>query len=569
MTTTRKMAAAALALLAGVVALMMPVQAHAGSYTVAECSPPLTSEAANVGFDRNSEHFTELRDCSPNGGGLQINHVLVGTATGTEANRYGAFVFQAPPGTCISGGTVYSRLGTEHGIHGYLFVSPFSGPSVVTQNQNDDQLHLSAVPGGCNLFFGGRLECTQPESGGRCVGQTPNAHMILKQVRLQLTDNTQPTMTLGGSMFSGAKLRSSQTIDVSAADQGAGIRAVGISVNGQPATGSDLGGSCHLLPENATSWMAPCPQSFSNTYTLNTEAPPFHDGSNEIGVCVTDYATLTPANTVCESRTVFVDALCPASPRAGGAKVTAGFGNGKSNRILVWGKRSLIRGKVLDGSNNGVAGAQVCVEGHMLLNGRPFRLLGTPTTNEAGGWSFKLNRGASRELLIAYRANGQQVETTLLLHMRSRPTLRASKLVTRDQKKVVFSGQIPGPACAERVVVLKGSVPGARRSFLVRRARTDGLCHYRMFYRFSPVGAPTRFVFNALVPQQADYPYLRGRSKPRFVKVRPCGVACEKRAHKHKHHKRHHHHGQQAPEPQAPQAHAATVARIATSADRR
>jgi hypothetical protein len=308
--------------------------------------------------------------------------------------------------------------------------------------------------------------------------------------------------------------------------------------------------------------MAPCPQSFSNSYTLNTEAPPFHDGSNEVGVCIADYATLTPANTVCESRTVFVDALCPASPRAGGAKVTAGFGNGKSHRILVRGKRALIRGKVLDGSNNGVAGAQVCVEGHMLLTGRPFRLLGTPTTNEAGGWSFKLNRGASRELLIAYRANGQQVETTLLLHMRARPTLRASKLVTRDQKKVVFSGQVPGPACAERVVILKGSVPGARRSFLVRRARTDGLCHYRMFYRFSPIGAPTRFVFNALVPQQAGYPYLRGRSKPRFVKVRPCGVACERRAHKH--HKKHKHHHKRRHHKQAQRQ-----SLMATSAERR
>lgn len=550
MTTTRKTATAALALLAGVIALMLPAKAHAGSYTVAECSPPLTSEAADVGFSRNSEHFTELRDCSPNGGGLVVGHVLVGTATGTEANRYGAFVFQAPAGTCISGGTVYSRLGTEHGIHGYLFVSPFSGPSVITQNQNDDQLHLSAVPGGCNLFFGGRLECTQPDSGGRCVGQTPNAHMILKQVRLQLTDNTQPTMNLGGSMFSGAKLRSSQTIDVSAADQGAGIRAIGISVNGTAAGGSDLGGSCHLLPENATSRMAPCPQSFSNTYTLNTEAPPFRDGENSVTVCVADYATLTPANSVCDTRTVFVDALCPASPRAGGAKVTAGFGNGKTHRVLVWGKRALIRGKVLDGGGNPVAGAQVCVEGHMLLGGRPLRLLGTPTTNEAGGWSFKLNRGASRELVIAYRASGQQVETSLLLHIRSRPTLRVNKLVTRDQKKVVFSGQIPGPACAERVVILKGSVPGARRSFLVRRARTDGLCHYRMFYRFSPVGGPTKFVFNALVPQQAGYPYLRGKSKPRFVKVRPCGVACKvhkhkhHKKHKHKHHKRHHKHKQ-------------------------
>ena len=44
-------------------------------------------------------------------------------------------------------------------------------------------------------------------------------------------------------MFSGAELRGPQTISVSAADQGAGLRSVQVVVNGQGATGDDLSGS--------------------------------------------------------------------------------------------------------------------------------------------------------------------------------------------------------------------------------------------------------------------------------------------------------------------------------------
>jgi hypothetical protein len=545
MTTTRKYATALVLMLVGIFGFAFPVAAQAGSYVVAQCSPGLFQAAPDAGYGTNSDHFSPIQDCGTNGEGLQIGHVLVGTATGTEQNRFGAFVFQAASGTCISGGTVYSRFATENGIHGYLAVSPDAGASVVTQNQNDDQLHLSAIPGGCWRFLVERLECTAPNEGSRCVGPTPNAHARIKQIFIQITDVSSPTLAIGGSMFAvaGGTVRGQQTVSVNAADQGAGLRAVSVTVNGSPAAGDDLSASCNPLPENLTSRMAPCPPTFSKTYTLNTEAAPFKDGVNTVSVCAADYATAGTPNTVCENREITVDALCPASPRSGGAAVTAGFGNGKANRVLPYGKKALLRGRVLDGAGNGVEGAQVCVEGHMLLSGRTFRLLGTPTTNQAGGWEFKLNRGASRELLVAYRANGQQVETThLLLHVRAHAALHVNKLVTRDQKRVVFSGSIPGPSASERVVILKGSVPGARRSFLVRRARTDALGNYRMFYRFSPVGAPTKFVFRTLVPQQSGYPYIQGRSPRHFVKVRPCGRACEKRHHHHKH--KHHHHKQ-------------------------
>jgi hypothetical protein len=69
-------------------------------------------------------------------------------------------------------------------------------------------------------------------------------------------------------------------------------------------------------------------------------------------------------------------------------------------------------------------------------------------------------------------------------------------------------------------VVVRGTVPGAKRKFLVRRAKTDPLCHYRVAYAFTPVPVPTRFVFSAVVPEQNGYPYVRGHSVVRYIRVR-------------------------------------------------
>lgn len=154
------------------------------------------------------------------------------------------------------------------------------------------------------------------------------------------------------------------------------------------------------------------------------------------------------------------------------------------------------------------------------LPGRPYHLIGTATTNESGGWTFKLARGPSRSFRVAYRFGAFQTSTDLSLHMRARATLHLSRHRTRAHRRIYFSGEIAGPSCALRVVVVRGTVPGAKRRFLVRRAKTDALCHYRAAYAFSPVPTTTRFVFNAVVPEQNGYPYVRGHSVPRYIRVR-------------------------------------------------
>ena len=292
---------------------LLPPSAQAGSYIIAQCSPGVYTGADDAGFTASTTHYTLRADCSPSAPGLQITHTLAGGETGTVQGSFGAWVWTAPAGTYITGGSTFSRLATESGQHGYLAVSPDSGAGLSYENQNDDQGHESGIPAGNWRFLVARLECTQPNESNRCVGAAGGAHAYIKQVRIQLTDVVSRTISIGGSIFSCSELRGPQTISVSAADQGAGLQSVQVVVNGQGATGDDLSGSCNPLPGNMTSRLSPCPPSFGKTYTLDTAKAPFQEGVNSISVCAYDYAQTGTPNAACESKEVLVNNLCPGS----------------------------------------------------------------------------------------------------------------------------------------------------------------------------------------------------------------------------------------------------------------
>lgn len=508
-----------LSILVGLALLLVPSSAHAGSYIVAQCSPGVYPGAPDAGFTASTTHYGPHADCSPGAPGLEIVHGLNPGETGTVQGAYAAWVWQAPAGTYITGGSTFSRLATDSGQHGYLAVSADDGASVSYENQNDDQGHEAGIPAGNWRFVVARLQCTVPNEGNRCVGPATGAHTYIKQVRLQLTDVIAPSLSLGGSMFSGSELRGPQTISVGAVDEGAGLQSAQIAINGTGVGGDDLSAACNPVVGNLTARLLPCPTSFTKTYTLDTAKAPFREGVNSVLVCVNDYAQTGTPNSDCESREVLVNNLCPGSPIGGGSTITAGFGNGQVERTLAFRRRALIRGRLHDASGNPVANAQVCLQGHTALPGRPWHLITTTTTNANGGWVFKLSHGPSRAFRIAYRFGAFQTSADLNLHMRARATLHLSRHRTHADRRIYFSGEIPGPTCSRRVVVVRGSVPGANRRFLVRRARTDALCHFRVGYAFSPVPVTTKFVFASVVPEQNGYPYKRGHSVPRYIRV--------------------------------------------------
>lgn len=501
--------------------ILIGTPAKAGDYVVAQCAPGLNA-SAEARFSSSSNHFKGIQECGRNSPGVQVRHQLAAGETGTVHRRFGAWVWTAPPGTVISGGSARSRLENANGVSGYLVVSPDTGNSAVTENQNDGNQHLSAIPAGRWRYFVARLECTSPTQGGRCVGAAANAHTYVKQVRLRLTDLAAPVLGVGGSLLESGTSRGWQTISLLASDQGAGIKSTRVTVNGVQAAGEDLGISCHPLPGGLTSSLSPCPKAIGKVYSFDTAARPFRHGNNKVEVCVSDYAQIGTPNFDCESRQVLVDSLCPASSAGGGKKLRARFTrSGKRFSRQKIGTPTIIRGRIGDGHGNPIVGAQVCIQAHTDLRGKKFKLLATTVTNSDGHFTYKLKRGASRKIRVVYRDGTFQISRSLRLKVKGTSTLHVSKHRTRPLKRVGFFGKIPGPHAAGRVVVVYGTVPGAKKRFLVRRAKTNSVGRWRAGYSFTPVPARTRFVFWAVVPNQNGYPYTQGRSAARYIRVRP------------------------------------------------
>ena len=505
--------AAALMVLAG-----MASDARAGTYVAAQCSPGLHNPAPDAQFGRNSNHYFSQIQCIQGQPGLQVDHTLNG-GTGTSAGAYGRWFWRAPPGTYISGGSVYANLRNGDGHVASLALGPDVGdPVVVGSGDADGRAQTFGLQIGNWRTFVAQLGCALPDPQ-RC-GAGLDAHAYVKQVRLQLTDVSAPSQTLGGTMFAGGERRGPQSVSVSGVDQGAGIELVDITVNSKPVVLDSQ--PCNPLPGGLTSRLEPCPLTVQRNYTLDTALRPFRNGTNVVQVCVFDYAQTGAANSDCDTQSVLVNNECPGSPVGGGRSVTAAFaGNGQSVRRTRFGRRARIKGKLRDAQGNGVPDALICVQIRRRAPRARFNLIGTTRTDAAGHWSYVLRRGPSRRIRIAYRDSSFETATELSLVVRTRATFHLTRNRTRAGRKISFVGRIPGPAAGRRVVVIHGTVPGAKRVFLIRRARTNGLGRFRVGYRFAAVSGPTLFVFWAEVPVQRGYPYARGRSPNRYVRVRP------------------------------------------------
>lgn len=217
-----------------------------------------------------------------------------------------------------------------------------------------------------------------------------------------------------------------------------------------------------------------------------------------------------------------VGSSCPALPYHEGAQILASFaGNDRPKRVLHYGRRSVIRGRLVDSAGFGLPGETLCVEQRPRVAHWPYSVVGSTTTRADGGWSFKLPSGPSRSIRIDYGGDPDLISTFLNLDVRAHATLHLHTHRTRPHRRIYFSGRIAGPLPGKRVVILRGTVPGAKRKYLVRRGRTDAFGRFRIGYAFSPIARRTRFVFWVVVPAQDGYPYRLGRSPKRFVRVHP------------------------------------------------
>jgi hypothetical protein len=222
-------------------------------------------------------------------------------------------------------------------------------------------------------------------------------------------DPVSPTLKgLEGSLLAGGVIRGHGTLSTEAHDVGGGVSNVSVNVNGLPAAQPKVS-NCDLAQTNNPSVqgtvaaaIVPCPTEVNASWNLSTETYPFHNGSNSVQVCASDFATLGEPNTTCSAvKTVNVDDSCAESSVSGGEVLSAQFAETNAETVTVpYGHGAEVTGQLADNAGDPVAGATLCVK--MQTQGvEPSALpVGTVKTDANGNYAYKVPAGPDRNVII-------------------------------------------------------------------------------------------------------------------------------------------------------------------------
>ncbi len=482
-------------------------RARAGTYTVTQCSS--VTPFSEASWERSSGHYMPRELCGSDQG-LQIFH----DASDSGLGQYGAWVWRAPAGTVFTNVNANSSVTSQAGHQGGLFVTTTAGDEVGFGLEHNDFRYHSLD--GEFTQFASVLRCTAPGAGKPCgrAGED-SAHAYVRGVYLRTEDRSAPTLQItGGSMLDGEVIRGVRGLAFSASDAGGGIRKVFVVANGTELV-TDIR-NCAVADGFATA-LSPCPLTTTESAAVPTASPAFVTGpDNYVSACVEDLASDGFANRTCEPRQVWVDNACPASAVGGGTALVGGFGTAAADSTAVRSDRSAVVHGAIYGAG---AGATVCALSRVA--GGPVVVDATTTTAADGTYELRLAPGPSREVFVHYVVGDTVLARHgLALASVARPalTVRPTHGV-RSHDRLYFSGQLPGPACADRIVKVQAKL-GKARWQVFRTDRTDADCRFAARYKLRATKDARRYRFRALVPQAEGYPYERGTSRSFKVKLR-------------------------------------------------
>jgi hypothetical protein len=501
---------AGVAVLSLAIGLVAPAGAQAGSYHVNECSPSSAHYGyPDASFSTNSNGYYGPVDCTSLIGLSIQNPVPISIPS------YTSWSLTAPPGTVWTNVQFNYSLYYAQGHSASVWMG-LNGAQVGLWNFPNNGTHTAGSNGGwrANQLVAA-MQC-----GGSCP-QNSGVHVYLYNLQFDLLDEANPQITaLGGELLGGGARRGTESLSIAATDVGGGVGGATIKVNG--ATVSSLSNGCSVGPGGAATSFNPCPPGRWSV-PVNTELAPWRTGGNTLEVCVHDYAQWGQANAACQTRVVEVDNVCEGSGGSvPGASLEAGLDRGTGQlepSVIVRSTRgATVRGTLRSAAGDAIPGANVCLFETADAPGQPQELTQMVKTRGDGGFAVQLPAGPSRKVDLVYRYNNRLVEkANLRLGAVVVPTLKLRPKRVRNGRSVFFSGDVPGPGEAGRVVSMQARTGRKWRTF--KQLRTDEKGRFRGRYRFTQTRGRTSYVFRALVKKQGGYPYEPGASPRRTVLV--------------------------------------------------
>lgn len=521
--------------------------ASAGEYEIWSCADP--SRLVYDNFNHwwlpagwrafGDHHYSQLNTCQTGPPSTEralklapLPNGVPGTVPGASEMRY---IFTPPHGADIQRIRIWSdakvttpgmRAGFRWGIEEDWCAAPcmrgFGDPGTAPANPFADArlTDRSPVAGqrGFEMFIG----CAQasPCTPG---GGTSTDFVYAYAVVITMKDFRPPSFDAaptGSLLAANGRLSGAQTFSTTATDDGGGVAAVALRVDGVDISRwavEDAAKPCKAPFQDPQ----PCPAKVAGTYGFDTSR--LVDGKHVIQVAVTDVAGNTsvsdPVIVTTSNRTV----PC-ASPVTGGARIDAGLGRrGKDTVLVPYGRTSTLKGRILDPAGRPLPGVPIQVI-QRRIGSDGGRIVATLTSDEKGRVRFRVRRGASRDLWLARPepGGGLACSTRVRLNVKAGVVLTVRPRSVPADGRIRFRGRLLGGPRRRGVAVAIYAVGRRLRDRVpvtILRTRAGG--KFRFQYRFRRSFAPFTYRFRVRVHRQRGYPYAAGWSDTAVVRVVP------------------------------------------------
>jgi hypothetical protein len=525
-----------------------PGAARADVYQVFSCSQPDGRPAPTDGWVAGS-----VGDVGPYSG--DSDTCAQGGALGAVAsarvqqNAYAGpeWVFSAPGGERIAGGTLTATFTSPQGQAWLGSPTAAYDPADVLGNCQYNLPcgaagSLTGVfpivhTGGSNIYavavcvgsYEGALTCP--------AGSGVDASVSIRAADIALTVSSTPSASaVGGSLTGGEVLDGPQDIQITASDNGPGIYQALFQIDGTTVQRQVIdpdGGRCREVGQTSNGtpaflYLQPCLTQV-NAQDISFDPSTVSDGPHQLRVLVSDAAGDT---TTILDRPVVID--------NNGAYSTL-LARGQCNGITCDDHAQLIAatsppagftrhlarsgvsltGRLVDHTGTPITAAQVQLLEQPAYAGAVMKEIASATSGPDGAWSFKVPKGPSRLLRVAYFSHLKDAGPAAQLDYRERVygaiSMRAAHRVHLGAE-VVFHGRLAGGYIPYPGQQVQMEIYYHRRWRTIEVLPTNR--HGRFAYRYIfTLGPGTTYAFRAVVLANPAYPFLAAATQPVKIKV--------------------------------------------------
>jgi hypothetical protein len=524
--------------------------ARAGTWTLASCTQPDGQPAPTEGWSTSAigavgPDSGDTNTCAQGG---DLSAVTSGEAP-QGAYEGPEWVFTAPAGSTIAGGSITATLTSPHG-QAWLGTpsASYDSADVVANCQynlacGQNGTLSGAFPithlGGTSLYS--VAVCVGPYEGATSCPATGgiDAGVYVSSAAIALANSATPAASgFGGTLLS-PNAQGTQELTFLASDPGGpGVYLVTAQIDGKTiysGTPDNNEGRCIPIGETGGTLMfdhsQPCRASESVDLPINTTA--LANGQHTLKVTVEDAAENAsvvydgPITTQQPSNNSLGALPGPGTSAASGLARGLGQPNGiaasegarlrlgqRSRLTRSFAKRALgISGRLMSAQGQPIGGATLELL-QQTASSPSLKLIGHVKTSVTGTFVARAPAGPSRTIAVAYRAfsgDGAYAATARIIEsVQAGIQLGISPRRTGSEGAITLTGHVLGPVPPQGVSVdLLVHYRGHWEPF--RTPRTDAAGHFTVVYQFE--GARGRFPFRAEVPpSQADFAFGRGFS---------------------------------------------------------